>query len=96
VPRLVSISAEKVDSKDKNIKTKQRFDCRFVPMYYSGGRRMRTYTIYSQCEHCGVYDRDPEWCTLCGKPKRREGTKPLIPRADGQIKRIMRKALAHQ
>jgi hypothetical protein len=30
---------------------------------------MRTYTIYTQCDHCGVYDRDPKWCLLCGKRK---------------------------
>jgi hypothetical protein len=30
---------------------------------------METYTIYTQCDHCGVYDRDTEWCTLCQKPK---------------------------
>ncbi len=30
---------------------------------------MRTYMIYTQCEHCGVYDRDTAWCTLCQKTK---------------------------
>jgi hypothetical protein len=33
---------------------------------------MRTYTIYTQCDHCGVYDRDPQWCALCQKPKEAE------------------------
>jgi len=30
---------------------------------------MRTYTIYTQCDHCGVYDRDPKWCSLCQRTK---------------------------
>lgn len=30
---------------------------------------MQTYTIYTQCDHCGVYDRDTHWCTLCRRPK---------------------------
>jgi len=30
---------------------------------------MRTYTIYTQCDHCGVYDRDTQWCALCQRPK---------------------------
>jgi len=30
---------------------------------------MKTYAIYTQCDHCGVYDRDPQWCALCQRPK---------------------------
>ena len=30
---------------------------------------MQTYTIYTRCDHCGVYDRDKDWCALCQKPK---------------------------
>ncbi len=30
---------------------------------------LKTYSIYTQCARCGVYDRDPAWCDLCGKPK---------------------------
>lgn len=38
----------------------------------SGGDVMalKTYACYTRCERCGVYDRNAEWCTLCGKPKR--------------------------
>jgi len=44
---------------------------------------MRTYTIYTQCEHCGVYDRDPKWCALCGRPKAtRQGTKLTVARTN--------------
>jgi hypothetical protein len=31
---------------------------------------LNTYACYTRCERCGVYDRDAEWCELCGKPKR--------------------------
>ncbi len=30
---------------------------------------LKRYSIYTQCARCGVYDRDPVWCDLCGKPK---------------------------
>ncbi len=29
----------------------------------------KTYSIYTRCDHCGVYDRDPAWCALCGRKK---------------------------
>ncbi len=34
---------------------------------------LKTYSVYVQCPHCGVYDRDPAWCDLCGKPKEAAG-----------------------
>jgi hypothetical protein len=46
---------------------------------------MQTYTIYTQCDHCGIYDRNPQWCALCQRPKsakRREIAK--APVADPQ------------
>jgi hypothetical protein len=27
------------------------------------------YAGYVQCGHCAVFDSDPGWCALCGKPK---------------------------
>jgi len=30
---------------------------------------VNTYAGYVQCNHCAVYDSDPHWCALCGKPK---------------------------
>ena len=39
---------------------------------------MRTYTIYTQCEHCGVYDRDPQWCVLCQRPKEARQKAPRV------------------
>lgn len=29
----------------------------------------KTYAGYTRCEHCGIYDSDPEWCDLCGTTK---------------------------
>ena len=48
---------------------------------------MQTYTIYTQCDHCGIYDRDPQWCTLCQRPKEakrgeKETGPPTSPRRD--------------
>jgi hypothetical protein len=41
---------------------------------------MRTYMIYTQCDHCGVYDRDPRWCALCQRPKEaKRGEKAIGP-----------------
>ena len=47
----------------------KRFDSQADPVYIAGEQFMNKYTIYTQCDHCGVYDRDPEWCTLCQKSK---------------------------
>jgi hypothetical protein len=42
---------------------------------------MRTYTIYTQCDHCGVFDRDPQWYALCQRPKEaKRGEKAIGPR----------------
>jgi len=30
---------------------------------------VNTYAGYIQCERCGVYDNNPNWCVLCGKRK---------------------------
>ena len=30
---------------------------------------LKTYMCYTRCDHCGVYDRDPQWCDLCRRPK---------------------------
>lgn len=30
---------------------------------------VQTYAVYTRCNQCGVYDRDPDWCALCGRPK---------------------------
>jgi hypothetical protein len=30
---------------------------------------VKTYAVYTRCDHCGIYDRDPHWCDLCGRPK---------------------------
>jgi hypothetical protein len=30
---------------------------------------LQTYAVYTRCSHCGIYDRSPHWCALCGKPK---------------------------
>jgi len=30
---------------------------------------LKTYAGYTRCEHCGIYDSDPEWCDLCGSSK---------------------------
>jgi hypothetical protein len=52
------------------------------------GFLMQTYTIYTQCDHCGIYDRNPQWCALCQRPKearRRENAKAPVtdpPKAD--------------
>ncbi len=29
----------------------------------------KTYAVYTRCDHCGIYDRDPDWCDLCQKRK---------------------------
>ena len=52
---------------------------------------LRTYSIYTQCEHCGVYDLDAEWCDLCGKPKssRRE-SKPAARDEDRDPPPVLR------
>jgi len=51
-----------------------------------GGVLMRTYTIYTQCDHCGVYDRDPKWCALCQKPKEAKRGKKTPNAATGPRK----------
>ena len=30
---------------------------------------VQTYAVYTRCNQCGVYDRDPDWCALCARPK---------------------------
>jgi hypothetical protein len=30
---------------------------------------LKKYAGYTRCECCGVYDSDPAWCDLCGRPK---------------------------
>jgi hypothetical protein len=38
-------------------------------LIHERGMSPKTYAIYTRCDHCGVYDRDPNWCDLCAKPK---------------------------
>jgi hypothetical protein len=40
---------------------------------------LQLYAVYARCTHCGIYDRDPEWCALCGRPKDGAGA----PRGNG-------------
>jgi hypothetical protein len=37
---------------------------------------LKTYMCYTRCDHCGVYDRDPQWCDLCGRPKEARSARP--------------------
>jgi hypothetical protein len=53
----------------QNVPPKKCFDRCSARMYILGGLSMKTYTIYTQCDHCGVYDRDNQWCALCQRPK---------------------------
>lgn len=69
---------------------KKCFDCQAGRMYILDGFSMRTYMIYTQCDRCGVYDRDPSWCALCQRPKEsRRADKaigpPKAPRTDPQL-----------
>jgi hypothetical protein len=61
---------------------------------------LKTYSIYTQCVHCGVYDRDPAWCDLCGKPKEassRPGDREPTLRGDRTLAiQPKLKALSHQ
>jgi hypothetical protein len=41
----------------------------FRAILFQGVPMLKTYSVYTQCQHCGVYDRDPAWCDLCGRPK---------------------------
>src|SRR5689334_25317495 len=45
------------------------FDAPYNCAVYSVGADVQTYTIYTQCDHCGIYDRDPAWCSLCQRLK---------------------------
>ncbi|HEX8983961.1 MAG TPA: hypothetical protein VF767_00965 [Bryobacteraceae bacterium] len=38
---------------------------------------LQLYAIYTRCNHCGVYDRNPQWCVLCGRAK--DGSAGLAP-----------------
>ncbi len=31
--------------------------------------RPKVYAGYFRCCHCGIYDSNPHWCDLCGRPK---------------------------
>ena len=46
---------------------------------------VKIYAGYTRCDHCGIYDSDPRWCDLCGKPKdarASRGSRPVLsPRA---------------
>ncbi|HXN48785.1 MAG TPA: hypothetical protein VN893_19195 [Bryobacteraceae bacterium] len=45
---------------------------------------VQTYAVYTRCSQCGVYDRDPGWCTLCGRPKEgRAAPECQAPAPDG-------------
>ncbi len=41
---------------------------------------LKTYSVYTRCEVCGVYDRDAHWCDLCGRPK--DGSRGPRPAPD--------------
>jgi hypothetical protein len=44
---------------------------------------VQTYAVYTRCNQCGVYDRDPDWCALCGRHKDGRGAPACQPiRAD--------------
>jgi hypothetical protein len=34
---------------------------------------LQTYAVYTRCSHCGIYDKDSQWCALCGRPKDANG-----------------------
>jgi hypothetical protein len=38
-------------------------------MSVAGQGTLETYAGYTRCARCGIYDRHPAWCNLCGKPK---------------------------
>lgn len=50
-------------------------------MLDGGCMALKTYMCYTRCDHCGVYDRDPQWCDLCGRPKEARSPKPRGRRA---------------
>jgi hypothetical protein len=56
-------------SDPENVLTIEGSRCIFWMGFSERTFAMRTYTIYTQCDHCGVYDRDPQWCTLCQRSK---------------------------
>ncbi len=39
----------------------------------------KIYSIYTRCDHCGVYDRDPAWCESCGRPKTGRPKQEQVP-----------------
>ena len=44
------------------------------------GMALQLYAIYARCNHCGIYDRNPQWCVLCGRAKDGSaGTAPVPP-----------------
>jgi hypothetical protein len=57
---------------------------------------LQTYSVYTRCTHCGIYDNDPDWCTLCVKPKDQTGQAapvPESPAADQDIHRATKTSL---
>ncbi len=44
---------------------------------------LKTYSVYTRCELCGVYDRDRYWCDLCGRPK--DGSRGARPEPAGEL-----------
>lgn len=57
---------------------------------------LQIYSVYTRCNHCGIYDRDPRWCTLCVKPKDQPGQAapgPESPAADQEIHRATKTIL---
>jgi len=57
---------------------------------------LQTYSVYTRCVHCGIYDKDPRWCTLCVKPKDQAGQAapgPASPAADQGTHRTMKTGL---
>lgn len=45
--------------------------------------RLEVYAGYTRCQHCGVFDRDPEWCDLCARPKDASAPTRRKPPSDG-------------
>jgi hypothetical protein len=62
---------------------------------------VQTYAVYTRCNQCGVYDRDPGWCDLCGRPKEGRGAPEFQPQppdgaAGGSRKRAGREEASAQ
>ncbi len=49
---------------------------------------LELYAGYTRCQHCGIFDSDPEWCDLCGRLTLDQGWKNSKDEADAcQVQR---------